>query len=128
MNTYLLDTHTLLWFLNGDDTLSKPAKDILKNIENTIVVSIASLWEIGIKMSIGKLKLAYSLEEIVENLQLQNIQILPIQPFHILKMTTLPFHHRHPFDRIIIAQAITEKMKLISKDDIFKEYKCDLIW
>ncbi len=60
MKAYLLDTHTLLWFLNGDDTLSKPAKDILKNIENTIVVSIASLWEIGIKTSIGKLKLAYS--------------------------------------------------------------------
>ena len=128
MTNYLLDTHTLLWFLNGDDTLSKPAKDILKDVENTIFVSIASLWEIGIKISIGKLKLAYSLEEIVGNLQLQNIQVLAIQPFHIIKMTTLPFHHRDPFDRIIIAQAITEKMKLISRDGEFEKYDCDLIW
>ncbi|WP_338762101.1 type II toxin-antitoxin system VapC family toxin [Bernardetia sp. ABR2-2B] len=128
MKNYLLDRHTLLWFLNGDDTLSKPAKDILRDIENTIFVSIASLWEIGIKMSIGKLKLAYSLEEIVENMQLQNIQVLAIQPLHIIKMTTLPFHHRDPFDRIIIAQAITEKMKLISRDGEFKKYECDLIW
>jgi len=125
---YLLDTHTLLWFLEGDEQLSKPAKDILKNSQNTIVVSIASLWEIGIKTSIGKLNLAYSLENVVENMQLQNIQILPIRPIHIIKMTTLPFHHRDPFDRIIIAQGIIEKATILSRDGFFKDYGCDLIW
>ena len=125
---YLLDTHTLLWFLEGDEQLSKPAKEILKNSQNTIIVSIASLWEIGIKTSIGKLKLAYSLENVLENMRLQNIQILPIKPIHIIKMTTLPFHHRDPFDRIIIAQSITEKAMILSRDGFFEDYDCDLLW
>jgi PIN domain nuclease of toxin-antitoxin system len=114
--------------LERDDQLSKPAKEILKNSKNTIVVSIASLWEIGIKTSIGKLKLAYSLENIVENIHLQNIQILLIKPIHIIKMTTLPFYHRDPFDRIIIAQSIIEKTTILSRDGFFKDYGCDLIW
>lgn len=128
MKNYLLDTHTLLWFLGGDKKLSDSAKAVLSDTNNSATVSIASFWEIGIKMSIGKLELSATLEELVQATRQQSIEISPIRPEHIFKMMTLPLHHRDPFDRIIIAKTIVEKSILVSKDEIFRMYECELFW
>lgn len=119
---YLIDTHILIWFLEGDNMLSKSNRQLITDSRNDIFVSIVSLWEIAVKISIGKLTLAKPLSDIIEQLDVENIEILPISPKHILLVTTLPFHHRDPFDRVIVSQAIVENMNLISADAIFDDY------
>lgn len=119
---FLIDTHILLWFLEGNRLLPKSSRKLITDSQNDIYVSIASLWEIAIKISIGKLTLANSLTDVVNNLSIENIEILPMSPEHILQVSTLPFHHRDPFDRIIVSQAIVENINLISADIIFDDY------
>lgn len=125
----LLDTHTFLWFITGNRKLSKHARFLIDDLNNQVLVSIASLWEIAIKSSIGKLKLLRPFDELIpEQLALNNIDILPIEFDHLTALTTLPLHHRDPFDRIIIAQAMTDGLFIISKDQAFDNYGVQLIW
>jgi PIN domain nuclease of toxin-antitoxin system len=126
---YLLDTHTFLWFINEDESLSGTAKVLVEDSKNTAHLSIASLWEIAIKVSVGKLEipspfLGFMLRQLHDN----NITLLEIRPEHTGIVATLPFHHRDPFDRIIIAQAVVEKLPIIGKDEIFKAYGVELLW
>ena len=110
---YLLDTHTLLWFLSGDESLSQTARQLIENEANQIFVSIASLWEITIKSSLSKLELASSLEQMLVDKLLENdIQTLAISVHHLMGVHNLPFYHRDPFDRLIVAQSLIEKMQL----------------
>jgi PIN domain nuclease of toxin-antitoxin system len=125
---YLLDTHALIWFLEGDSQLSSKAKNIIVSTDNQILISIASLWEMAIKMSIGKLNLSQNLELIIQRLEEEYIEILPIEVEHILKIQTLEFHHKDPFDRIIIAQSLIEGTTLVSIEDIFDNYKVQRLW
>jgi PIN domain nuclease of toxin-antitoxin system len=118
----------LIWFLEGDSQLSKKAKKYIQDTDNQLFVSIASLWEMAIKMSIGKLDLSQSLEKIIERLPLEFIKILPIDVFSVLQIQTLPFHHKDPFDRIIIAQTLTENLTIISIETIFDDYDVKRIW
>jgi len=128
-NFYLLDTHTLLWFLSGDDRMSAESKNIISDPKNHCYISIASLWEIAIKIKIGKLKLTFELNELATYLFKNNIEILPIGFEHILETLNLEDHHRDPFDRIILAQAKCERLALISKDENFAKYDhIKLIW
>jgi len=119
---YLLDTHTFLWFLDGSTNLSGKARRVIENTENTKFISIASIWEIAIKMNLGKLKLDIKLEELREEIIKNNFEILYLDFEHLIELSKLEEIHKDPFDRIIIAQAIFEKQAIISKDSNFSLY------
>ena len=124
---YLLDTHTLLWFLRDSPQLSKKALEIITT-ENKVYVSIASLWEIAMKKSIGKLEFEHSIEKIAELCHEKDILILQIQPKYFDKIIKLPNIHNDPFDRLIISQAIIENLVIITKDTIIPKYSVKTIW
>jgi PIN domain nuclease of toxin-antitoxin system len=100
---YLLDTHTLLWFLQDDPQLPKKVSNEITNTDNTCYVSIASLWEIAIKINLGKLSIKFPFVQFVSYLAENDIEVLQIGFDHLVKVATLDLHHRDPFDRIIIA-------------------------
>jgi PIN domain nuclease of toxin-antitoxin system len=122
----LLDTHVLLWYLEGHENLSVTQRQLIEDRRNQVAVSAVSLWEMTIKVSIGKLALLDDLATIEETLIQQGIHILPIQTAHLQRLLSLPFHHRDPFDRLIIAQALTEEMTLVSDDTAFSAYAVSL--
>ncbi len=126
---YLLDTHTLLWFINGDNSLSNKAKSIIKNLNNNCFISIASIWEMGIKISLNKLQIDFDFKEL-ENFLLENeIKILEISINQVEILSSLRFIHRDPFDRLIIAQCVAEKMVLLTKDENIKLYtEIETVW
>lgn len=123
----LLDTHILLWYLEGHPNLPDVQRLMIEDRRNQVFVSAASLWEMTIKISIGKLDLMDDLATIEKTLRLQGIPVLPIQTPHLQSLLTLPFHHRDPFDRLIIAQAISESMTLVSHDAVFSAYSVSLL-
>ena len=126
---YLLDTHSLIWFIGGDPQLSSQARSLIGDERNELLVSIASLWEIAIKTSFGKLTLSAPFDELIPaQLKLNGIDLLNIKVDHLSTLTTLPFHHRDPFDRLIIAQAIVEKLPVISLDGAFDAYGVTRHW
>ncbi len=105
----LLDTHALLWFLGGSDRLSTNARAAIEDVSNTRLFSVASAWEIAIKTSLGKLSLTTSFAQLIPGqLHANAIQLLPIHPAHMAALIGLPFHHRDPFDRMLVAQAVAE--------------------
>lgn len=118
----LIDTHILLWFLEGNKLLLKSRRQIIVNPNNDIFVSIASLWEIAIKISVGKLTLAKPLADIIKQIAIEDFEILPILPEHTVQISALPFHHRDPFDRMIIAQSKVENLKIMTDDGEFGSY------
>jgi PIN domain nuclease of toxin-antitoxin system len=122
----LLDTHILIWFLEGNSLLSVKRQKLLSQTQNDVYLSIASLWELAIKISIGKITLSKSLFQIIQQLGIENIEILPILPQHVLQIETMPFHHRDPFDRIIIAQGYVENLTILSDDTEFVNYSVKL--
>ncbi len=124
----LLDTHSLIWFSEGNSELPENAITYIKSLNNNIFVSIASLWEIAIKLNIGKLFLTKPLGEFIQELELYKFQILPIKTSHLIKYSKLQIIHRDPFDRILISQALFEDFPIISKDKIFDSYGVDRIW
>ncbi len=123
----LLDTHVLVWYLEGNTNLSRSQRELIVKPETEVFVSVASLWEIAIKTSIGKLKLTRSLTDVLQQLSSQSIELLHIAPGHVLQVASLPFHHRDPFDRMIIAQAKVEFLSIISNDLEFKSYGAKMI-
>ncbi len=124
----LLDTHALIWFLEGDSKLNGMARQSIENPENTSFVSIATFWEMAIKVSIGKLQMQISLQNLKHLLWKNGIEVLPISIEHTLLVSCLDFDHRDPFDRLLIAQAIKEKMVLISCDENFSLYDIKILW
>lgn len=126
--SYLLDTHTFIWFINGDALLPKKVIDEIKDLNNQCFISIASIWEIAIKSKLNKLTLFSDFDKIIEFLDENQIEVLPIGFNHILALNNLEFHHRDPFDRILIAQSITEELILLSKDKNFAFYDVNVFW
>ncbi len=124
----LLDTHAFIWFVEADPHLPTNLKKTLENQENEIFISMASIWEIGIKVSLDKLKINKSIEQIIEQAEMNGFQILPILPSHIVRLCTLEFHHRDPFDRLILAQCLSENQIIASTDTIFDAYGVKRIW
>jgi PIN domain nuclease of toxin-antitoxin system len=124
----LLDTHTLIWFLEGDSHLSTTAKNYIENANNTNFVSIATYWEIAIKISINKLELQMPLQNLKPLIWKNGIEILPITIEHTLLVSQLPFYHKDPFDRLLVAQTMSENMVLLSRDEKFKLYNIQTIW
>jgi PIN domain nuclease of toxin-antitoxin system len=125
---FLLDTHAFLWFVSGDTQLPSPIREIIKDINQPCFLSAASLWEITIKKQIGKLKINISLEELFDYADRNQIEIVPITTEHLLTLSKLPQHHSDPFDRLIISQAISENLILVSRDKEFKKYKVKQKW
>ena len=126
---YLLDTHTLLWFITEGEELSDRARRLILDSSSEILLSIASLWEIAIKVNIGKLALDKSFNQLFpDELDFHGIEILDITIDNLVQLTALPLHHRDPFDRLIIAQALVESLPIIGVDEIFDTYGISREW
>jgi len=124
----ILDTHAAIWFFEDDKRLSKTAIDAICNLKNGIYVSIASVWEMAIKLSTGKLVFDGDIDNFLETIYKNEFELLNISPKHIKTVTGLPFIHRDPFDRMLMAQAIVEDMPIITVDENILKYDIDYIW
>ena len=125
----LLDTHALLWFVSADPQLSLTAQEAIADSGNQKVISLVSVWEIAIKYSLGRLDLKMPLEDFIrQHLTPSKVTLLPITVPHIHKVASLPHYHRDPFDRLLIAQAMTENISLVSTDTAFDQYGLSRLW
>jgi PIN domain nuclease of toxin-antitoxin system len=125
----LLDTHIFLWFIAGHQRLSLAARNLIEDDANQPYLSIASLWEMAIKLSLGKLSLGQPFEQLIsQQLRLNGIELLPIAVEHVNQVVTMPFHHRDPFDRLLVAQAMVEQIPIVSADEAFKPYEIKRLW
>lgn len=125
----LLDTHTFIWWDSEPAKLSASALSVCQDQANTLILSVVCVWEIQIKSQLGKLKLNLPLSEIIQSQrQMNNVQILTVELDHVLELQNLPYHHKDPFDRLLIAQANVEDVLLVSGDSVFSEYPINLIW
>jgi PIN domain nuclease of toxin-antitoxin system len=125
----LLDTHAFLYFISGSPDLSTVARITIESPNNERLLSVASLWEIAIKVSIQKLQIGMTMSELVKREVHGNaIQILAIEAEHLDRLSSLPFHHKDPFDRLMIAQSFATNIPLISKDSAFGAYGVKTIW
>ena len=125
----LLDTHTVLWFLEGSPKLSANAKQAIEDVANEAFLSVASLWEITIKVSLGKLVLSASINDLANTeLSRAGIKLLDITVDHLTTLSQLPFHHRDPFDRMIISQAMAESLAVVGVDPAFDHYPIHRVW
>lgn len=126
---YIIDTHALLWIIDNNSQLSQKVKEIYLNESNEILLSIASIWEMAIKISLKKLVIPGVLSDFVKNHIIgNNIRIIDIRLSHIYRLESLQYHHRDPFDRLIISQSIDENISIISSDSRFDQYDVDRIW
>ena len=123
----LIDTHVLIWFMFDDSQLSERALSEIKS-QDRVYVSISSFWEIAIKQSIGKINIVNSIQDIAEKCTDASIFILGIKPKHLDYIKKLPDIHKDPFDRLIISQAITENMTLITRDTNIQKYNINMLW
>ena len=128
MSNYLLDTHTAIWFFNGDNSLSKTAKQIILDPANVKNLSIACAWELAIKISLGKLDFSGRAKGFLQLAEDNGFNIIPVKSEHLTIFENLPFIHRDPFDRLIIAAALAEQMTLITDDDNVARYDVPIIW
>ena len=126
---YLLDTHTFLWFINDDEQLSGKAINAIADPDAIKYISMASLWEIAIKLNIGKLVLDIPYKALRQQIDINGFELLHIAFEHTTELSTLNHHHGDPFDRIIISQALIENLTVISKDKNFAKYqRLQLLW
>jgi len=125
----LLDTHSFLWFINGSPQISRNARTLIEDASNQPLLSAASLWEMAIKLSLGKLSLAQPFEVLIpQQMRLNGIKLLGIEIEHTAAVSKLPFHHRDPFDRLLIAQAMVEQIPIVSADTAFDTYSIKRLW
>ncbi|MFB2919168.1 MULTISPECIES: type II toxin-antitoxin system VapC family toxin [Aerosakkonema] len=125
----LLDTHVIIWFFSGDIKLSDTARNLIEDIDNIKYISVASVWEMAIKQSKGKLTLSVGLDDYIqEKIKLKDFELLNIKLSHLKVISHLNFYHNDPFDRLLIAQAIVENISIISQDPMFNLYPIHLIW
>ncbi len=124
----LVDTHAMLWFVAGDERLSTKAREAIEDPGTTSYISMASWWEVAIKCSLDKLRLSHSMETFMAERVEEGFRVLPIETRHLPALVTLPMHHRDPFDRLIICQAIAEHMPICTNDNHFGAYGIEQIW
>jgi len=126
---FLLDTHVFLWMAAEPEKISEKARVCIMNADNTLYLSIVSLWEMQIKTQLGKLALDVPLDELWRRQQIEaDILLLPTREEHVWELGNLPQLHRDPFDRLLIAQAQYENLSLISADDIIARYETGVVW
>ena len=128
-DAFLLDTHAFLWLATDDERLSHAARELVLDPSTELFLSVGSVWEIAIKKSLGRMELTIPLSRLVEE-QLKHLRtnLLEIRCEHALLVETLPFHHRDPFDRLLIAQAIQENLPLLSADKQLDAYPVNRVW
>ncbi len=119
---FLIDTHALIWYVGGKKKLSRKVISAIEDAKNQVYVSKASLWELAIKISLGKLEISIPFEELEPFLEENSFFILDYNFSHLTALLSLSFHHSDPFDRLIISQAITDDLTIITKDKLFKKY------
>lgn len=125
----LLDTHTFIWLAVNPTRLSARAATLIQDPRNMLYLSLSSIWEMQLKLQTGKLHFNLPLPQLVADHQQTNgIRLLPLAPTHIYALDQLPFHHKDPFDRLLIAQALIEQLPLLSADTIFTAYPIQLLW
>jgi len=125
----LLDTHVFIWWDSDPSKLSSRVISLCQDRQNILLLSVVSIWEIQIKQQLGKLDLGLSLARLVEiHQQVNEVKVLPVTLEHVLELENLPIPHRDPFDRLLIAQARTERAILLSHDSVFEDYPVELIW
>jgi len=124
MKNFLLDTHTLIWYLQGNEKLGDINKSHLENPDNRFFFSIASIWEMALKINTQKLQIKKPLEFFIP----KNIELIEIKLKYIFELKNIPFHHKDPFDRIIITTSIIENLTIMSIDENFDKYNINLIW
>ena len=124
----LLDTHIFIWWADQPEKLSAAALSALEDEANELVLSVASVWEMQIKIQLGKLKLSLPLKELVKNQQETNdLMVSPVALTHVLALDALPFHHKDPFDRLLIAQSISDGLTVVTADSQFSAYSVKLL-
>lgn len=125
----LLDTHAFLWFVLDDPKLSLSARQAIESDSNQVCISPASYWEIAIKISLGKYRLNGSFEAFWDTgMRRNDITVLPIEIRHAATLAAMPFHHKDPFDRLVVAQALAEQLSLVSADLRLDAYGVSRIW
>jgi PIN domain nuclease of toxin-antitoxin system len=125
----VIDTHVFIWYVQNSERLPRLVAALINDGRNDILFSIASVWEMAIKQSTGKLNLGVPYTSFIEEqIRLNNMELLPVRLNHLEVVTTLPFHHRDPFDRLLSAQAIVEEIVLISADSVFSLYPVQRMW
>ena len=125
----LLDTHVMLWFVMGDSRLSKLARELIEDQSNEKLFSIASVWEIAIKTSIGKLQLDEPIDILPPKAARSlRYQYLDVSIPHACRVAVLPFHHRDPFDRLLVSQCLSDALPLVSSESIFDPYGIQRSW
>jgi PIN domain nuclease of toxin-antitoxin system len=125
----LIDTHIFLWFVLNDASLSPIARELIVDPQNDIFLSPASYWELAIKISLGKYQIPGSFEFWMNHqIQSNEFLILPIEIAHAAMVIQLPFHHKDPFDRILISQALVETIPIVSADAVFDSYGVTRLW
>lgn len=124
----LLDTHTWVWWLFEPSRLRAQVRSIVEDDDSVCCFSVASAWEMAIKLQLGKLVLPVELEDVLSQLEAQNVRWLNISQAHCLRLRSLPLHHRDPFDRMLAAQAVEEKLSVLSGDRCFDFYGLHRVW
>lgn len=124
----LVDTHAFLWFVDGDDRLSAPARRAIEAANGEWRISVASVWELAIKSATKRLKLPVPAADYVHDKVLRGLRLLSIDWTHAIAVERLPFHHKDPFDRLIIAQAQVEQLDVVTNDSAFRDYEVTVVW
>ena len=125
---YLIDTHVLIWYLNGDDALPEKYAALMLEPQNELYVSIVSIWELTIKMSLKKLECDKNIQEIEEYILSKDYEVMNVSFGHLKTLFDLPKIHGDPFDRLLIAQAISEGLNILSADKQFQAYPVQVAW
>ena len=128
MKAILLDTHAAIWFFNGSPNLSETAKQVILDPNNRINVSVASVWELAVKINIGKLKFTDGVAGFLKLIDNNGFRLLNVLPKHLLELERLPLYHRDPFDRMLIAAAISEGMNFVTADKDIPLYPLPCVW
>ncbi len=125
----LLDTHAFIWWDSEPAKLSPRVLGSCQDPQNSLILSVASVWEMQVKLQLGKLRLTLPLETLIEGQRrTNNLEILPVMLAHVLALQSLPAHHKYPFDRLLIAQANSEDALLITNDPVFSKYTDKVLW
>ncbi len=124
----LLDTHAFLWFVAGDKRLTRAARRAIEHDDAEIYLSVATVWEMAIKASLGRLTLSLSVAEFVADKLRTGLRVLSVDWPHAAAVERLPFHHRDPFDRVLVAQAQVERLAIVTGDRVFRRYDVRVVW
>jgi PIN domain nuclease of toxin-antitoxin system len=126
---YLLDTHALIWSAVDDPRLGAKARSVIADDASTLAVSVASAWELSIKVGLGGLRLAPNVVSwFVQATRIGRIQVLPVELDHLADLETLPRHHGDPFDRLMICQALALDLTIVTRDEAFRNYEVKTLW